>query len=138
MTLEELNELLYSIFPDAGDFGRVHALSEKGVLTFRLYPTKLHIRPGGTVSGPTMMTMVDTAAWCILLHKIGPQVSAVTSNLNIHFLNKPSADLPLDAHSSLLKLGKRLAMCEVRIEQDGILVAHATSTYSIPPQRVSS
>ena len=133
MDSKALNELLYTAFPNVGDFGQVTSVSSEGDVTFRLIPQTGHIRPGGTVSGPTMMTMVDTAAWCALLHKIGPQALAVTTNLNINFLRKPSADEPLDAIASLLKLGKRLAICEVRIEQGQTLVAHSTCTYSIPP-----
>ena len=134
MNKEELNAFLYKAFPDFDYFGKVHAL-KNGKITFRLVPNKLHIRPGGTISGPTMMMMVDTASWCSILNQIGPEAMAVTTNLNINFLRKPNAELPLDAISSILKLGKRLAICEVRIEQGDNLVAHATCTYSIPPKK---
>ena len=133
MNKEELNDFLYKAFPDFLDFGNVEEIKEEKII-FRLKPTTFHIRPGGTISGPTMMMMVDTASWCSVLNKIGPEAMAVTTNLNINFLRKPSADTPLDAISSLLKLGKRLAICEVRIEQNDILVAHGTCTYSIPPE----
>ena len=137
MNQDELNQFLCIAFPKIDDFGSVYNVSPEGTVTFRVIPTLHHIRPGGTVSGPTMMTMVDTASWCALLHKIGPQALAVTTNLNINFLRKPSADQPLDAIASLLKLGKRLAVCEVQIKQGNILVAHSTCTYSIPPQSLS-
>lgn len=133
MNKDELNTFLYKAFPDFEYFGKVHEIKDEKI-TFRLKPTKLHIRPGGTISGPTMMMMVDTASWCSILNQIGPEAMAVTTNLNINFLRKPSADAPLDAISSLLKLGKRLAICEVRIEQGDVLVAHGTCTYSIPPR----
>ena len=61
----------------------------------------------------------------------------MTTNLNINFLSKPVADADLLAHGRLLKLGRRLAVVTIEIEQqqrDRILVAYATSTYSIPPQ----
>ena len=133
MNKEELNEFLYKAFPEFLYFGTVQDIKDDKII-FSLKPTTFHIRPGGTISGPTMMMMVDTASWCSVLNKIGPEAMAVTTNLNINFLRKPTADAPLNAISSLLKLGKRLAICEVRIEQKNILVAHGTCTYSIPPE----
>ena len=91
------------------------------------------IRPGGTISGPTMMALADFAMYVGVLASIGPVPLAVTTNLNINFLRKPAAR-DLIAECRLLKLGKRLAVGEVTIRSDGMdePVAHATSTYSIP------
>jgi uncharacterized protein (TIGR00369 family) len=96
------------------------------------------IRPGGTISGPTMMALADFAMYVALLASIGPVPLAVTTNLNINFLRKPGA-ADLLAEAKLMKLGKRLAVGEVGIRSAGMteLVAHVTSTYSIPrPQHV--
>ena len=96
-----------------------------------------HLRPGGTVSGPTMMAMADCAAYLLLLGLIGPVALAVTTNLNINFLRKPGLD-DLVAEASMLKLGKTLAICEIAIHsagQDAGPVAHAVLTYAIPPVR---
>lgn len=92
------------------------------------------LRPGGTISGPTMMAMTDFAMYVAILASIGPVPLAVTTNLNINFLRKP-AQRDLIAEARLMKLGKRLAVGEVLIWSDGEeeMVAHATSTYSIPP-----
>jgi uncharacterized protein (TIGR00369 family) len=91
------------------------------------------IRPGGTVSGPTMMALADFAMYVAVLAAIGPVPLAVTVNLNINFLRKPGPS-DLTAEARLLKLGKRLATGEVIIRVNGAAepVAHATSTYSIP------
>ena len=91
------------------------------------------IRPGGTISGPTMMALADVAMYVGILASIGPVPLAVTINLSINFLRKPAAR-DLIAECRLLKLGKRLATGEVTILSDGMTepVAHATSTYSIP------
>ena len=91
------------------------------------------IRPGGTISGPTMMALADFAMYVGVLASIGPVPLAVTTNLNINFLRKPEAR-DLIAECRLLKLGKRLAVGEVAIRSDGVdePVAHVTSTYSIP------
>jgi len=91
------------------------------------------LRPGGTISGPTMMGLADFAMYVAVLAAIGPVPLAVTTNLNINFLRKPGA-ADLVAEARLIKLGKRLAVGEVGIRSVGEadLVAHATSTYSIP------
>ena len=91
------------------------------------------VRPGGTISGPTMMALADFAMYVAVLASIGPVPLAVTTNLNINFLRKPGkADLLAEA--KLLKLGKRLATGEVGIRSAGgtDLLAHVMSTYSIP------
>src|SRR5712691_3382974 len=89
------------------------------------------IRPGGTISGPTMMALADFAMYVGILASIGPVPLAVTTNLNINFLGKPAAR-DMVAECRLLKLGKRLAVGEVVIRSDGMdePVAHVTSTYS--------
>jgi uncharacterized protein (TIGR00369 family) len=91
------------------------------------------VRPGGTLSGPTMMTLADTALYAIVLSRIGLQPLTVTSDLSIRFLRKP-AQCALIADAEILRLGKKLAVGEVRItsEGDSRLVAHATGTYAIP------
>ena len=92
------------------------------------------LRPGGTISGPTMMGLTDFAVYVAILASVGPVPLAVTTNLNINFLRRP-AQRDLIAEARLIKLGKRLAVGEVAIysEGDDEMVAHATSTYSIPP-----
>jgi uncharacterized protein (TIGR00369 family) len=92
------------------------------------------VRPGGTISGPTMMALADFAMYVGILATVGPVPLAVTTNLNINFLRKP-AQRDLIAECRLLKVGKRLAVGEVSIRSDGAddPVAHVTSTYSIPP-----
>lgn len=91
------------------------------------------LRPGGTISGPTMMMLADVSMYVAVLASIGWEPLAVTTNLNINFLRKPGrGDLIADA--KLLKVGKRLVVGEVAIYSDGEgdPVAHVTSTYSIP------
>ena len=97
------------------------------------------LRPGGTISGPTMMGLTDFAMYVAILASIGPVPLAVTTNLNINFLRKP-APRDLIADARLIKLGKRLAVGEVSIRQDGEedMVSHATATYSIPPRQQDS
>ncbi len=93
-----------------------------------------HLRPGQTVMGPVMMTLADTAAYAALLARGISYAHAVTSSLHITFLARPRADQALLAIGHLLKLGKKLAVVDVRVESadSAELVAHATVTYSIP------
>ena len=86
-----------------------------------------------------MMTLADFAMYVAVLAAIGPVPLAVTINLNINFLRKPS-QRDLTAEARLLKLGKRLATGEVviRCVGDDAPVAHVTSTYSIPLAALST
>ena len=101
----------------------------------RLVPDPKATRPGGTLSGPVLMMLADVTMYIAVLASIGWVPLAVTTNLNINFLRKPAPG-PLVADCTLLKLGRRLAVGAVRIccEGDAAPVAHATSTYSIPPR----
>jgi uncharacterized protein (TIGR00369 family) len=91
-------------------------------------------RPGGTISGPTMMALADNAAWLIILAHIGPVLLAVTTSLHIDFLRKPPLEA-ITARARLIKLGRRLAVVDVEITSSASdeLVAKASVTYSIPP-----
>ena len=133
MTAEELEQFLYSHFPDATHRAfTVERVDEMyGQVRMRFDPRLL--RPGGTISGPSLMLLSDTTMYLTLLGMIGPVALAVTTNLNINFLRKP-AQADVIAECRLLKLGKRLAVGEVtmRSEGDDKPVAHATVTYSIP------
>lgn len=92
------------------------------------------LRPGGTVSGPVLMALADFTMYAAVLSSIGRVELAVTTNLNINFLRRPS---PKDviARASLVKSGKRLAVGEIALYSEGEddMIAHVTSTYSIPP-----
>lgn len=134
MSAEELETFLHSHF--AGKERRVFHV-EKAEDMFAQVRLPFHekmLRPGGTVSGPVMMALADTAMYVALLAMIGPVALAVTTSLNINFLRKP-APADVIARCRLLKLGKRLAVGEVTIYSEGAddPVAHATVTYSIPP-----
>lgn len=130
MTAAQLDDFLANAFFNQRMY-RVDEVTDKGVvLSIPIGPE--HERPGGSVSGPTMMSLADAAAWLATLSRIGPVALAVTSNLNISFLRKPSLSHDLFAEADLLKLGKRLSVSEVRVISDAVLVAHATVTYSIP------
>lgn len=137
MSPEALNRFLEADFPQLHTDGRVFEVMAvgPGTITMRLEPNERHLRPGGTISGPTLFALADVGAWCAVLAHIGPVALAVTTNLNINFLRKPEPG-PLSCTCRILKLGKRLAVVEASIfgADDADLVAQATATYSIPPQ----
>ena len=137
MTVEQLTEALSAEFPQLfrrdGGFV-IEAVWHGGCRVRQLYDGS-SLRPGGTISGATMMTLADFAMYVALLASIGWVPLAVTTNLNINFLRKP-AQRDLLAEVRLIKLGKRLAIGDIGMHSEGQedMVAHATATYSIPRQ----
>jgi len=138
LSVKEIEDLLANEFPQAFFPGSGLSVEhvEYGACRVRQAYQPDFIRPGGTISGPTMMALADFAMYVAVFSAIGRVPLAVTINLNINFLRRP-AQADLLAEARLLKTGKRLAVGEVTIRSDGDdwPVAHVTSTYSIPPSR---
>lgn len=136
MTIKELEAFLDREFPQIHRNGRVFAVEAvaPGTATLRLDASEVHLRPGGTVSGPTLFSLVDLAAYVAILAHIGPVALAVTTNVSINFLRKPPPG-PLLARCAILKLGKRLAVTDIKVVpyDDVEPVVQANATYSIPP-----
>ena len=133
MTVTELQEMLDGSFPGTS---LPYVLESITPTTARLRQTigVNHSRPGGTVSGPTLMTLADLAAWMVIVGQIGPVALSVTTSLHIDFLRKPDL-VDVVAEATLLKLGQRLGVAEVALYSVGHdkMVAKAQVTYSIPP-----
>ena len=132
-----VRELLEREFPQAVFPGSASVIEEAwhcGARTRRVFSEK-SLRPGGTISGPTLMALADFAIYVAILASIGAVPQAVTTNLNINFVRRP-AQRDLIAQARLIKLGRRLAVGEVSIYSDGEdeMVAHATATYALPTQ----
>lgn len=131
VTLEELRAFFVKDFPQTTvtieDVGPGRARVRQAV-------DESHLRPGGTVSGPTMMAIADAASYAAVLTAVGLVPLAVTTSLNINFLRKPSPHAAVVGDATLLKVGRRLLVSEIRIysEGDDEPVAHATTTYAIP------
>jgi acyl-coenzyme A thioesterase PaaI-like protein len=130
----EIIEFLARDFPQnkciVEEVGKASAIVKQRIGTDEL-------RPGGTVSGPVLMGVADLALYVALLGEIGIVPLAVTTNLTINFLRKPSAHRSIIGASRLIKVGKVLAVGEVDIFSEGAgdIVAHAVGTYSIPQRR---
>lgn len=106
-------------------------------LVLRLKVSERHLRPGGTVSGPSIFALADVAMYLAILSRIGPVALAVTTNSSIDFMRKPVAGHDLLGEARLLKLGRSLAVGDVLVRSEGQAepVARASLTYSIPPVR---
>ncbi|PKQ42504.1 thioesterase [Pseudomonas sp. YY-1] len=134
MTALEVQNLIRMGLPMAEDIDlRIDRLDEEGVLARVPFHAKL-VRPGGTLSGPTIMALGDAAMYAVVLGRLGRVEMAVTSNLNINFLVKPK---PVDllAEARILRLSRRQAVCEVSLyslDNENELVAHVTGTYALP------
>lgn len=131
---EALSEYLETVFPQIRGEFRVDALAEDH-LVMRLLTAERHLRPGGTVSGPSMFALADVSVYAMVLARLGRQALAVTTNCSLDFMRKPIGDRDMLAHCRLLKLGRSLAVGDVLIYSEGseAPVARATMTYSIPP-----
>lgn len=136
MDAAELTEFLGREFPQVADDFVIEEVGARRIRV-RLAVAERHLRPGGTVSGPSVFALADVAVYLALLAMIGPEALAVTTNCSIDFMRKPAANTDLIAECRLLKLGRVLAVGEVLIFSDGIEapVARANLTYSIPPKR---
>lgn len=119
----------------AGEFA-VERADAAGV-TLRMRVAERHLRPGGTVSGPSIFALADVAMYLAILARIGPVALAVTTNCAVDFMRKPAAGRDLLGEARLLKLGRSLAVGDVLVFSEGAAepVARASLTYSIPPAR---
>jgi acyl-coenzyme A thioesterase PaaI-like protein len=133
MTITALQDILDTSFPDTRVPYVIEELSATTV-RMRLVVAASDGRPGGTVSGPSLMAFADCAAWMVIMGQIGPIALSVTTSFHIDFLRRPEL-VDVTGVATLLKLGRRLAVAEVAMCSIGSddLVAKAQVTYSIPP-----
>lgn len=133
-TSTTLIEYLEQVFPQIKGEFTVLELAERQ-LKVKLNIQDKHLRPGGTVSGPTMFSLADVSVYMAILAMIGPQPLTVTTGCSLDFMRKPAGGQDIVASCKLLKLGRSLAVGDVLIHSDGTAepVARATMTYAIPP-----
>ena len=135
MAREDLTEFLAAEFPQVAQDFVIEDVTENRIRV-RLATQERHLRPGGTVSGPTMFALADVGVYLAILAMIGPKALAVTTNCSIDFMRRPAAGADLIAECRLLKMGRVLAVGDVLIMSEGMEapVARASLTYSIPPK----
>lgn len=133
LSVDQVQDFLTREFPQVADDYVVDAVGPMTV-RIRFVPNDRHLRPGGTISGPTMFSLADCAVYLAIIAHVGEEALAVTTNASIDFMRKPSAGVPLIAEVTLLKLGRALAVGDALIRSEGHanLVARATLTYSRP------
>lgn len=134
----EVTEFLSEVFPQVENDFTIESL-EAMRSSVRLNVGARHLRPGGTVSGPSIFALADVAFYITLLGMLGREALTVTTNCAIDFMRKPAANTDLIAESRVLKLGRSLAVGDVLIFSEGMAdpVARASLTYAIPPARTS-
>lgn len=139
MDADVLNAFLTREFPQVAADYRVKRVDSDG-LEAQLAVSEANLRPGGTVSGPSIFALADLAIYCAILARIGPVALAVTTNASIDFMRKPEAGKDLIAQVRVLKLGRVLAVAEALVYSAGgdEPVARCSMTYSIPPKRNDS
>ncbi|MDX1736648.1 MAG: PaaI family thioesterase [Alphaproteobacteria bacterium] len=134
ITIEEFEEIRDSDAPFTDHYGfQIDELVFGECLVRLPYDVK-HVRPGGTICGPAMFALADYSMWLAVLSTVGKVPLAVTTNMNINFLNKP-ANADLLCQTKLIKQGKRLMVGDMTIYAEGDIApcAHVTGTYSVPP-----
>lgn len=134
LTIPELHAFLAEVFPQIGDRFRVTELGA-GFVRVAMTAGEADLRPGGTVSGPSLFMLADCAFYMAVLAAVGREALAVTTNCAIDFMRKPSPG-GLEAEARILKLGRRLAVGDVLIRAAGGdgPVARASLTYALPPR----
>lgn len=132
---DELIDYMAEVFPQVSDDFAIDDLTEETV-TVRLLTDQRHLRPGGTVSGPSMFALADVSVYAMVLARVGKKALAVTTNCSMDFMRKPEAGRDVVAECRLLKLGRVLAVADVLMFSEGgdKPVARATMTYAIPPR----
>ena len=131
MSPAELMAFLEEHFPQAAHLGLAIEHLDERTIRLRLPTHERHLRPGGTISGPTLMWLVDCGFYLLILGQLGPVALAVTTNLNINFMRKPEpADLVGEGRLLTLAVGDFTIYSAGKPEP----VAHATVTYAIPPK----
>ena len=132
MSKVDLENFLEKEFPQVSSNFKI-LNTKRNSLSMLMHISDEHLRPGGTVSGPTMFLLADVSFYLATLSMIGPKSLTVTTNCSINFLRKPNIS-DLISETRVLKIGKTLSVGDVLIYSKGIKepVAHASLTYSIP------
>lgn len=136
VTADEANAFLQGAFGDERQTAQTIMEMETDRCVMRIECGPEQKRPGGEagyISGPTQMSMADSAAYFALFTRIGIVPMALTSNLNINFL-RPCIGDALIGEAKVMKLGKALAIMEVEMRAEGAKKAssHAIVTYALP------
>ena len=133
-TIDEITNYLEDIFPQVKGRYRIIKLG-KSSSEVQLLANEGNLRPGNTISGPSMFELADIAFYVTVIASKGAGTLAVTTTVSINFLRKPVLS-NLIAKSKIKKVGKQLIVGDVEIisENRAEVVAHSIFTYSVPPK----
>lgn len=138
MNADEINAFLREVYPQLNDdFADYQAIDVfPGGCTVRLNATERHLRPGNTVSGPSLFTLADIGGYVCVISQTGREALSVTTSLTMNFMRKAEAG-PVDGHCRILKMGRSLMVFDILITQgpERVTIAHASGTYAIPPRK---
>ncbi len=130
LPMPQLELYLHQIYPKTQRRFTIIELTECR-LEMKLHIHEEDLRPGGTVSGPSIFSLVDCAFYALILSQFGEEALAVTTSVNINFMSKP-AMVDLLCTTRLLKKGRGLCVGDAMVYSQDVLVAQASITYSIP------
>jgi acyl-coenzyme A thioesterase PaaI-like protein len=135
MNTEQLQAFLIEVFPQVHEDFLIMDVTPE-VLRVKLLVGERHLRPGGTISGPSMFTLADVGMYLAVLSRIGPEALTVTTNCSIDFMRKPAAGVDMICETRIHKMGRVLAVGDCLLYSEGMdaVVARASLTYSIPPK----
>jgi uncharacterized protein (TIGR00369 family) len=133
LSIPEMHDYMAEVFPELGPRLEVLEIAPYRLLA-RMATIPADLRPGGTVSGPTLFALADCAYYMATLAMIGREALTVTTGAAIDFMRKPAPGW-LRAEARVLKLGRALSVGDVLVFSEGVEgpVARASLTYSIPP-----
>lgn len=134
MSPDEVNAYLRDTMGSSVDAGMVVDHVEPGRVMLRAEYREANLRPGGIISGPTLMRLADLAGWVIVFSKAGLVPMAVTWDLKINFLRAAKGG-DVICEAKLLKFGRKFVYSDATMWMEGDpdrLVAHAATTYVLP------
>ncbi len=133
LSAPEIMKLMQEVFPLALEYGFEIDRLEGRQIQLRLPFKEYQLRPGGTLSGPTLMALADTAVYFLILAERGAVVQAMTTHLSIDLV-RPPKPVDLVAYGELIKCGRRLAVGrdEMRSVGQEDVLAQAMVTFALP------
>ena len=131
-SIDDMTKYLEEIFPQVKGRYRILKLDSSSV-EVQLLAAESNLRPGNTISGPTMFELADISFYVAVMAFTGSGTSAVTTNVSINFLRKTNLN-NLIAISKIKKLGRQLVFGDVVIvsEDRSEIIANGIFTYSLP------
>ena len=113
---EDLTAQLHGAFPAmAEEEGRVDVEHvDAATIRIRMRAADRHLRPGATVSGPALFSLVDSVAWLMTLAHLEPGRDALTVSASVQFLRRPTAGT-LIGEGRLLRMGRRFSVTDVLV-----------------------